>query len=406
MNLPFRTSHLRRLTRGTHIVAVAVAVAIVATMTYALWPDSPRRHLVASFPRAVGLYEGSDVRVLGVPIGRVDTVTPRGTSVRVEMSYDARYKLPADAQAAVISPSIVSDRYVQVTPVYKEGPALADGAEISLEQTAVPVELDRIYQSLDDLAVALGPKGANSDGALSRLLEVGADNLDGQGRKLHSTITDAADATETLAGSRKDLFATVRQLQAFTTTLARNDSQVREFNTDLASVADQLAGERADLQQALDNLAVALTQVASFVRDNRDELRTNVDGLTELSKTLVKQQRALREVLDTAPVALTNLDRTYNPKTGTLDTRDNFAQLDDPGLYLCSLLLQAGQPQSTCDELRSVLDDLPLPQLPGGPAGAPSRSLPGGASAGSRDAGGAATAPKPARDLSLGGILR
>ncbi|WP_020575523.1 MCE family protein [Actinopolymorpha alba] len=374
---------LARVARGTRVLALLVALSVIATTTYALWPDPPRKTLVASFPRTIGLYVGSDVRVLGVPIGRVDRITPQGTSVRVEMSYDAEQKVPAGAKAVVAAPSIVADRYVQLTPVYTSGPVLADGAELTLERTAVPVELDRIYESLDDLAVALGPHGANQDGALSRLLRTGADNLDGQGGRLHDTVGELADASETLAGGREDLFATVRQLQAFTSTLAASDAQVREFNTDLASVADQLAGERADLQKALDNLAVALTDISSFVRDNREEVRANVDGLTELSKTLVKQQDALREVLDTAPVALANLDRTYNPRTGTLDTRDNFAQLDDPGLYLCSLLLQAGQPQSVCDELRQVLDDLPLPQLPGGPAGA-----------------------SPSRDLTLGGILR
>jgi phospholipid/cholesterol/gamma-HCH transport system substrate-binding protein len=390
MTLATSRSFVRRFSRGTHVLAVVVALAVIATLTYALWPEPPRKRLTAHFPRTVGLYEGSDVRVLGVPIGRVERVVPDGTSVRVEMTYEEKYDIPADAGAAVISPSIVSDRYVQLTPVYREGPVLADGAEIALDQTAVPVELDRIYSSLDDLAVALGPEGANKNGSLSRLLRVGAGNLGGQGERLHGTIGDLSDATQTLSGSRDDLFATVRQLQKFTSTLAANDAQVREFNTDLAVVADQLAAERGDLQLALDHLATALTEISTFVRDNRGELRANVDGLTELSKTLVKQQDALREALDVGPVALANLDHAYNAQTGTLDTRDNFAQLDDPGLYLCSLLLQAGQPQSVCDDLRGVLDDLPLPEVPGGLAS----RVPDG------------TAGQPPRDLTLGGILR
>ncbi|MGW0231151.1 MCE family protein [Actinopolymorpha singaporensis] len=370
-------------------VAVVLALAAVAGLTYAVWPEAPRRHLVAHFPRTVGLYEGSDVRILGVPVGRVDRVRPEGTAVRVDMSYDARQKVPANARAVVISPSVVSDRYVQLTPVYRGGPVLADGAEIALPRTAVPVELDRIYQSLDDLVVALGPNGANRQGSLSRLLTVGADNLQGRGGKLHATIGDLADATQTLSGGRQDLFATVRQLQEFTGALADSDAQVRAFNTDLAGVADQLAGERGDLRAALAQLAAALTDVAAFVRDNRAEVRANVHGLTELSKTLVRQQAALREVLDTAPVALSNLDHTYNPRTGTLDTRNNFAQTDDPGAYLCALLRQSGQPKSVCDDLTRVLDDLPLPQVPGGPA-----------------TGGTAGQPAPTSDRSLGGILR
>jgi phospholipid/cholesterol/gamma-HCH transport system substrate-binding protein len=376
---------LLRWARATHVLAVVIAVAVVAGIGYAVWPDPPQTHVTAHFPRTIGLYEGSDVRVLGVKIGSVDKVVPEGETVRVELSYDRKHKVPANAKAVIAAPSLVSDRYVQLTPVYRSGPVLGDGADIPLRDTAVPVELDRIYSSLNELSVALGPEGANKDGSLSKLLDTSAKNLDGQGKKVHATVGDLADAVGTLSDNREDLFATVRQLQDFTTTLANNDDNVRTFNSDLQVVADQLSGERADLQKALDNLAVALSEVSSFVHDNRDGLRQNIDGLTELSKTLVKQQKALREVLDESPVALANLDRTYNSKSGTLDTRNNFAQTDDPGLYLCSLLQQLGQPQDACKDLRALLDDLPLPPLPGGEA--------------------RATTTNVGRDLTLGGIL-
>lgn len=383
---------LTRWTRGVYILAIVVASTIVATTTWAVWPDPPVKHLTAHFPRTIGLYEGSDVRVLGVPIGTVDEVRPVGRSVRVEMTYLAEHKIPADAKAAIVAPSIVSDRYVQLAPVYEGGPVMQDGHEITLRETATPVELDRIYSSLDDLAVALGPNGANRNGSLSKLLKTSARNLDGQGAKMHTTVEDLADAVGTLSGGRKDLFATVRQLQDFTSTLAANDAHVREFNSDLDLVAEQLSAERGDLQRAMDNLAVALQDVNGFVKANREELRTNVHGLTKLSNTLVKQQDALRETLENGPVALANLDNAYNPQTGTLDTRDNFAQLDDPGLYLCSLLLQAGQPRSVCEDLRDILDV--LPQLP---------PFPGGSASNVPNTGGASTAP--GRDLTLGGIL-
>lgn len=374
---------LARLSRANAVIALVVVLVVLANLTYALWPEPPRVHVTAYFSRTVGLYEGSDVRVLGVPIGRVDNVMPVGKAVRVDLSYDATYKVPADAHAVVLAPSIVSDRYVQLAPVYRGGPVLEDGAKIPITRTAVPVELDRIYEAVNDLAVALGPDGANRTGALSRLLNVGARNLDGQGEKINRTVKDVAAALETVSGGREDLFATVRQLQDFTSTLAEADADVRQFNADLADVAQQLAGERDDLGRAVDNLAIALTEVSAFVKDNRKHLTGNVKGLTRLSKILVRQQDALREVLEAAPVALTNLDRSYNPTSGTLDTRNNFAQLENPDRYLCSLLIELGHPRELCGLLTGVLDQLPdLPSLPV-----------------------AGSAPAPTRDLTLGGIL-
>ena len=115
------------------------------------------------FPRTVSLYVGSDVRVLGVKVGEVESVTPAGTSVEVRMWYDDEVKIPDDAQAVIVSPAVVGDRYVQLTPAYTGNPAPADGAlTLDIERAATPVELDEVYQSIDDLSVALGPRGANS----------------------------------------------------------------------------------------------------------------------------------------------------------------------------------------------------------------------------------------------------
>jgi phospholipid/cholesterol/gamma-HCH transport system substrate-binding protein len=367
----------RALVAGGLVLALLVGLAVV------LWPSGGTRHVRAEFVRAVGLYKGSDVRILGVKVGEVTAVRPAGDRVVVDMTYDDAYSVPADAKAVVVSPSVVSDRYVQLTPVYRSGPKLADDARIRLSDTAVPVELDRIFSSLDDLDVALGPQGANSSGALTRLLAVGADNLDGEGTKINRTLTDFSQAISTLSTKRDDLFGTVRNLQVFTTALAGSDSQVRAFNSDLASVADQLAGEREELALALKNLAIALGEVASFVKENRKNLTADIAGLADVTGVLAKQKDALAEVLDAGPVALSNLQNAYNPASGTLDTRDNVQQLDDPGLFLCSLLTSLGQPQRVCDQIDKVLKNKQLPE--------PGELLPGN--------GG--TEP----DLTLGGIL-
>jgi phospholipid/cholesterol/gamma-HCH transport system substrate-binding protein len=368
------------------VLAGVLGLALLAALVLTVLPGGGSKTARAEFVRAVGLYEGSDVRILGVKVGEVTSVEPAGDRVRVELRYDDEYKVPADAKAVVVAPSVVSDRYVQLTPVYEGGAVLADDARIGLERTAVPVELDRIFDSLNDLNVAMGPEGANRDGALSRLLAVGADNLDGQGRNINRTMRDFSLAVGTLADSRQDLFATVRNLQVFTTALANSDSQVRAFNSDLASVADQLAAEREELALALKHLAVALGEVASFVKENRRNLTTDIEGLADITGTLAKQKDAMAEVLDAGPVALSNLQNAYNPGSGTLDTRNNEAQPDDPALYICSLLTGLGEPESVCDDIKKVFErkELLPPRLPGSGGGSGPDLTLGGILGGSR----------------------
>ncbi|MFJ8502950.1 MCE family protein [Streptomyces avermitilis] len=347
-------------------VAVVTALALVAALTYVLWPRSESVHVTAYFPRTVGIYPGSDVRVLGVRIGEVEKITPEGDRVRVELKYDEGRRVPADSKAAIINSSVVSDRYVQLLPVYRKGPVLRNGAVIPETRTAVPVELDRVFGSLHTTADALGPQGANKDGSLSRLLGVSADNLDGQGENLNQTVEDLSQAVTTLSDGRKDLFGTVRNLQVFTAALSADDKNVRSFNTGLAEVAGQLAGERKDLADALKNLGTALGDVSAFVKNNKKSLNSNVKGLSKVTKVLVTQRAALAELLEVAPTGLSNLNNAYNPSAGTLDTRNNAQQAQDPAALLCSVLKTTGDEggkNPDCKELRKLFDSLPkVPQ--------------------------------------------
>jgi phospholipid/cholesterol/gamma-HCH transport system substrate-binding protein len=348
-------------------VVAALAVVALAAGAYAFWPREDTIKVTGQFTRAVGLFPGSDVRILGVRVGTVTEVTPRGETVEVQFEFDRRYAVPANAKAVVIAPSLVSDRYVQLLPAYTGGPKMTTGARIGTDRTAVPVELDRISQSLDDLLVALGPDGANENGAFADLLDTGARNLDGQGQKLHDTHRDLGLALETLSGGRNDLFGTVKNLQVFTTMLATNDAQVRRLNADLAQVSEQLDGERDDLAAALKNLAIALSEVSTFVRDNRAGLTANIGQLADVTGTVAQQRDALAETLTNAPVALSNLQNAYNPATGTLDTRANVEENLTLPTLLCSLIRQSGQPQSACETVKGVLkpiEDL-LEQLEG-----------------------------------------
>lgn len=385
------------LSRAT-VRAVSLITVLVVAGAGVFFALRPRHvvHVVAHFTRAVGVYPGSDVRILGVKVGTITRVTPEGATVRVEMEYDADRRVPADAVAVVVPPSLVSDRYVQLAPVYRGGPVLSDGADIPLRRTASPVELDEVYRSLDDLSVALGPQGANRDGALSRLLQVGADNLEGNGARINQGIEDLDQAVSTLSDHSGDLFGSVKNLQVFVSALADSDQQVRQFNANLASVAQQLADERASLAAALKNLAAALDQVTSFVHDNQVLLRSNLTGLAQVTNTLVHQRDALAEFLDVAPAALSNISNSYNPVSGTLDTRNNFNQLGDPA-YVCALLMslpavsKAVEPviaqcqqaarfsQSFAASLGAVLRALGVPFTPAAPpspAGAASPAAP------------------------------
>ena len=77
---PLRTARLLRLS------AVATVVAMIASGCSLLGGGGGTYQLVAYFPRAVSLYQSSNVRVLGLPSGTVDKIEVLGDRVKVTMS--------------------------------------------------------------------------------------------------------------------------------------------------------------------------------------------------------------------------------------------------------------------------------------------------------------------------------
>jgi phospholipid/cholesterol/gamma-HCH transport system substrate-binding protein len=329
-------------TTGQKLIAFAATmIVIVGGLTVLLrGAESPRLTVTAKFPRAVGLYAGSSVRVLGVPIGTVRSITPDGPLVTVVMDLPTDTPVPADATAVIIPPSLVSDRYVELTPVYGGGPRMTDGTVLGPDRTAIPVELDEILGSLDALLVALGPKGANATGSLGELVDVGAKTLGkGGGKDFHDTIVNLAKAVQTLSDNRGDLTGVIKNLGEFTHTLAENDGKIRVLTKDLAAATQFLASERSALAEALKNLSIALGEVASLVREHRAELGDDIQTLAKVTRTVVKHKDSLIEALDVLPLGATNIAGTVNTTAHTLDIRNNNEQTNDPySIIVCQIL--------------------------------------------------------------------
>jgi phospholipid/cholesterol/gamma-HCH transport system substrate-binding protein len=364
--------------------ALAVAALVIATGIYYVWPSTSSKTATVYFPRTVHLYQGSDVDVLGIKIGSITKVLPEGDRVRVDIKYKASRRIPANASAVILAPTLVADRVVQLTPAYTGGPVLADKSVIPLQRTGVPQELDQVFNNLNDLSKDLGPNGANRTGALSDLLNVAASNLNGQGQNFHSTITSIADLSGTLDDNKSALFDTVRNLQSFSDTLAQHDNDTRAFTTDLAKVGDLLNDNRSELAQALSNLNGALGQVSGFIGDNKQVLTDDISSLARVTNVLAKDKQLVGNIIDVGAAGATNYPHIYDPASFGYDGR--FAGTDateTPALLICSILSAVNVNGSQCVSLlksfgldKLKLDPAAMQQLSGGPTN-PATSLGG-----------------------------
>ncbi len=382
VRLPRLRTRRDRLVFGAGVVILAAVLVAGGVLVYQA--NHPTKQITAYFRQTIGVYPGSSVRVLGVPVGKVNSVQPEGTQVKVTMTIDAGVPIPATAQAVVVSASVVSDRYVQLTPAYTSGPQMTDGATIPIRRTAVPVEVDQIYASLAKLATALGPNGLNKHGALNDLIRTGAANMAGNGAYLHSMITQFSALSKTLGDSSGNLYATIAYLEQFTHMLKTNDGQVRLAEQQLSSVTGFLASDRQNLAAALSQLATALGQVQGFIATNRSLITSNVTKLAAITHILVKERASLAETLDVAPLAVDNVVNAYNATTHTLTGRGDLNELSmGPGARQLGATTPAGAgtagPAGAVPLPPSSLHKLPPLPLPAvGLYGTPEAALAGG----------------------------
>lgn len=318
-------------------------LAVVAVVSFTVAPWRPADEYAAEFTSSRGLYVGDDVRIMGVEVGRVTKIEPRGDRVLVRFDVDSDRRIPADAQAAIVAPTLVSARFVQLTPPHTGGPELPVGATIPVERTAVPVEWDEITEQLTRLTTELGPDDTDPQGALGEVLDVAAANAEGHGPALRDSLQQLATAMRTISDGRHDLFGTLGNLQVFVEALSMSGEQIVSFHDRLASVTEILDANRDDMGAALAGLDAVLIDVERFVRDNRERVDTTVDRTAALTETLAAQRDGIAQVLHVAPTALSNLQGIYQPAHNTVVSALSLTNFANPAQFVCSALAAAEQ---------------------------------------------------------------
>ena len=321
--------------RSVRVTLVVVLVAVLAGTAYLMWPSRRGNQVVAYFSTAVGLYPGDDVRIVGVPVGTVDKIEPQAAAVKVTMTVKNGVKVPADARALIISPNLVSSRFVQFTPAYSGGAQLAAGGEIPLNRTGVPVEWDDVKKQLTSLSAQLGPQADDVKGPLATFVNQAADTLDGNGDSFRNALRELSQTTGRLGDSRGDLFGTVKNLQVLVNALANSNEQIVQFTDHVASVSQVLAASSDGLDQTFGALNKALGDVKGLLSENNKALIDQVGKLADFTKLMNDHSDDIEQILHLTPNGLANFYNIYNPAQGSLDGLLSLPNFSNPVQFLC-----------------------------------------------------------------------
>src|SRR2546425_8379296 len=208
-------------TRARLALMVIFALSCFAILTY-LWksfggptPLAPKAYVLhADFPEATQLATTAQVRISGVPVGRVTATSLSGNRTRTTMEIARRYSpLPRDTVAILRQKTLLGETYVELSPGRPQSGRIPDGGSIPRAQVQPTTEIDEVTRTFDprtrrdaqrilgSLAVAVGTRGEQINGSLGNLAPFSGDT-----NQLLQILDSQHDAVRKLVGDTGVVF--------------------------------------------------------------------------------------------------------------------------------------------------------------------------------------------------------
>lgn len=327
------------------LLGVGLVVALVAAgyLAVAITERFGRTTVVGYFDNSTGLFEGDDVRIRGVKVGRVDKIEPEPERTKITFWFDSEYKVPAEVNAVILSPQLVTGRAIQLTPPYADGPTMTAGAVIPQDRTAVPVEWDDVRAQLERLTDMLQPTTGGQVSTLGALINTAADNLRGQGGDIRETVVRLSQTVSALGDHSKDIFGSIKNLSTLVTALKDSGDLLGQLNVNLAEVSGLLADDPHEVGQAVQDLNSVVGDVQSFIAENREPIGIAADKLSSISTAVAASRDDLEQALHILPTAAVNFNNIYEPANGSLTGALSVNNFANPISFLCGAIQAASR---------------------------------------------------------------
>ncbi|ORW32754.1 mammalian cell entry protein [Mycobacterium paraense] len=333
----------RGTTKGLAVVLAVALTAALVLVCRSWWDRAHRTYFVGTFDNSNGVFAGDDVRIMGVTVGKIDTIEPQPQQAKISFWIEDKYRVPADVKAVILSPSLVTARAIQLTPPYTGGPTLADHAVIPRSRTAVPVEWDDFRNQLQKLADTLQPTKPGGVSTLGALVDTAAENLRGQGASIRDTVIKLSQAFSVLGDHSTDIFSAVKHLAVLVAALRSSADLMQQLNRNLATVSGLLANDPDEVAHAVSDVDSALADVHGFITENKGVIGEASQQLSELSKTLVESLDDIKQTLHITPNTFSNFSNTYRPATGESQGVLAMNNFSNPISFLCGAIQAASR---------------------------------------------------------------
>jgi virulence factor Mce-like protein len=246
-----------------------------------------------AFPEATQLAIEADVRVAGVPVGKVreKRIESPGNRTVAVVELERRYApIASDARATLRQKTLLGETYVELTTGSEAAPTVPEGGRLSNRAIQPGVELDEILDALDpytrqafrtwqqSLATGVAGRGQDLNDSFGNLPEF---------------VAQGGDLLEILDRERQALRLLVRNTGVVFGALTEREQQLRNLVVNTDEVFDAIADEREAFAETwrvfptfLDESRLTYDRLREFSVDTRPLIRDLTPAIDDLRPTL------------------------------------------------------------------------------------------------------------------------
>jgi phospholipid/cholesterol/gamma-HCH transport system substrate-binding protein len=265
----------------------------------------------AIFPDAGGVFTNQEVTYRGMTVGQVGKMEVVPEGVRLELIIKDDFKIPAeDVEARVMFKSAVGEQFVDLLPQSNRAPYLADGDEIPLEQTSIPVSTQALLSTTQSVLEGVPPE------ALAGAIDSLAEGLAGEGSDLALMLESLADLSELFAERAPEVIGILENGTQVGDAFLRSKEDFANAIRDLVQVADILADNRPNLERLLNGANLLSDELVALIQANRGVLNRVINELADINAYQAAKRPELSRLLKQLPKGLLGVVKTFESKTG------------------------------------------------------------------------------------------
>lgn len=281
---------------ATYVLAATIAnTSFGATQTYR-----------ADFTDAQGLNVGDDVRIAGVRVGTVSSISiVRHNTAEVAFSVEKSHPLPSSAQIKLRYRNLVGQRYLDISQGAGDTSKLQNpNTPIPTSRTTPPVDLTLLFAGFKPLF-----QGLDAD-QINKLSGAIISTLQGEGGSLETLFNLVGDLTNSLANRDQLIGQVINNLSTVLGTIGQRDTELSNLIIQLQGFISGLAHDRFAIGNALDGINKLTTNTASLLTQVRAPLAKDIRDITGLVGVLNRNSGTLQFVINELPATLGPLVRT------------------------------------------------------------------------------------------------